>query len=44
MMAHNGRLISQFREAGFLFETEAPNPTRNLISVLGNEQNGVFFM
>ena len=30
-------------QPGFLFESEAPNPTRNLISVLGNEQNGVFF-
>jgi hypothetical protein len=28
---------------GFLFQSEAPNPARNLISVLGNEQNGVFF-
>jgi len=28
---------------GFRFESEAPNPSRNLISVIGNEQNGVFF-
>lgn len=28
---------------GFRFESEAPNPDRNLISVLGSEQNGVFF-
>jgi hypothetical protein len=30
-------------QPGFRFESEAPNPARNLISVLGNEQNGVFF-
>ena len=30
-------------QPGFRFESEAPNPTRNLISVLGKEQNGVFF-
>ena len=30
-------------QAGFRFESEAPNPARNLISVLGDEQNGVFF-
>jgi len=29
---------------GFLFQSEAPNPARNLVSVLGSEQNGVFFM
>lgn len=28
---------------GFVFESEAANPARNLISVLGEEQNGVFF-
>ena len=28
---------------GFMFQSEAPNPAANLISVLGNEQNGVFF-
>lgn len=28
---------------GFLFQSEAPNPARNLVSVLGQEQNGVFF-
>jgi hypothetical protein len=27
----------------FRFETETPNPGRNLVSVLGREQNGVFF-
>ncbi|MGE5112185.1 MAG: hypothetical protein ACM3JB_15080 [Acidobacteriaceae bacterium] len=31
-------------QAGFRFESEAPNPTRNLLSVLGREQNGIFFM
>ena len=30
-------------QAGFQFESEPPNPARNLISVLGREQNGVFF-
>jgi hypothetical protein len=30
-------------ENGFKFESEAPDPSRNLISVLGREQNGVFF-
>jgi hypothetical protein len=30
-------------QEGFRFESEAPNPSRNLISVLGREQNGVFF-
>lgn len=30
-------------QPGFRFESETPNPARNLISVLGNEQNGVFF-
>jgi hypothetical protein len=30
-------------EEGFQFQSEAPNPTRNLISVLGREKNGVFF-
>ena len=29
--------------AGFHFESEAPDPSRNLLSVLGYEQNGVFF-
>lgn len=28
---------------GFMFQSEAPDPTRNLISVLGSERNGVFF-
>jgi hypothetical protein len=30
-------------EPGFQFESQAPNPARNLVSVLGHEQNGVFF-
>jgi|SRR5215472_10374480 len=30
-------------QPGFKFESEAPNPARNSISVLGKEQNGVFF-
>ena len=31
------------QQQGFTFESEAPNPTRNLISVLGRERNGAFF-
>lgn len=30
-------------QEGFSFKSEPPDPTRNLISVLGREQNGVFF-
>lgn len=30
-------------ESGFTFQSEPPNPARNLVSVLGREQNGVFF-
>ncbi|HKT25855.1 MAG TPA: hypothetical protein VJR04_14710 [Terriglobales bacterium] len=30
-------------QEGFTFKSEPPDPTRNLISVLGREQNGVFF-
>ena len=30
-------------EDGFRFESEAPDPNRNLVSVLGREKNGVFF-
>jgi hypothetical protein len=30
-------------QPGFHFESETPDPTRNLVSVLGNEQNGAFF-
>ena len=28
---------------GFEFQSEKPNPARNLYSVIGHEQNGVFF-
>jgi hypothetical protein len=31
------------QQPGFHFESEMPDPARNLISVLGHEQNGVFF-
>lgn len=31
------------KEEGFEFQSEAPDPSRNLISVLGREKNGVFF-
>jgi hypothetical protein len=31
------------QQDGFMFQSEAPNPARNLVSVLGREQNGVFF-
>ena len=31
------------QEDGFTFQSEAPNPSRNLVSVLGREKNGVFF-
>ena len=30
-------------QPGFRFQSEAPNPARNSISVLGREQNGIFF-
>jgi hypothetical protein len=30
-------------QPGFHFESETPNPARNLVSVLGQEQNGAFF-
>lgn len=30
-------------QPGFRFDSELPNPARNLISVLGRERNGVFF-
>ena len=30
-------------QPGFQFESEMPDPGRNLISVLGREQNGAFF-
>lgn len=31
------------QQPGFVFQSEAPDPTRNLLSVLGREKNGVFF-
>jgi hypothetical protein len=31
------------KEDGFQFESEAPDPNRNIVSVLGREKNGVFF-
>ena len=31
------------KEDSFHFESEAPDPNRNLISVLGREKNGMFF-
>jgi hypothetical protein len=30
-------------QAGFSFDSEAPDPTRNIYSVIGHERNGVFF-
>lgn len=30
-------------EEGFHFESEEPNPSRNLFAVIGSERNGVFF-
>jgi len=32
------------QQQGFVFESEPPDPTRNLISVLGRERNGAFFI
>ena len=29
--------------ANFAFQSESPNPARNLYAVIGHEQNGVFF-
>lgn len=31
------------RQPGFVFQSEPANPSANLISVLGQEKNGVFF-
>ena len=39
----NATIAWSAEQPGFRFESEAPNPARNLISVLGNEQNGAFF-
>ena len=30
-------------QAGFSFDSEAPNPTRNIYSVIGHEHSGAFF-
>ena len=30
-------------QGGFTFVSEPPNPDRNLYSIIGHEQNGVFF-
>ena len=30
-------------QSGFQFVSEAPNPARNVYSVIGHERNGVFF-
>jgi hypothetical protein len=31
------------QSAGFAFQSEVPNPARNLYSIIAHEQNGVFF-
>lgn len=31
------------QQGGFAFQSEAPDPTRNRYSIIGYEQNGVFF-
>ena len=31
------------QQEGFQFQSESPDPARNLISVIGREKNGVFF-
>jgi hypothetical protein len=31
------------RQPGFRFQSEAPDPTRNVFAVIGREKNGVFF-
>jgi len=31
------------KQGGFAFQSETPNPARNRYSVIGHEQNGVFF-
>ena len=32
------------QQQGFVFESDPPDPTQNLISVLGRERNGAFFI
>ena len=39
----NATIESSSEQPGFRFQSEAANPARNLISVLGHEQNGGFF-
>lgn len=41
--ATNTTLKWSSEEDGFTFESEAPDPSRNLLSVLGHERNGAFF-
>ena len=42
--AQTGATISwSAAQAGFTFTSENPNPARNFYSVIGHEQNGVFF-
>jgi hypothetical protein len=38
-----GTIAWSAAQAGFMFTSEAPIPGRNLYSVIGHEQNGVFF-
>jgi hypothetical protein len=42
-LSTNATIKWSAEQPGFQFESEAPNPARNLISVLGREKNGVFF-
>ena len=42
--ATNTTIVWSAEQEGFTFESEPANPTRNLISVLGREKNGVFFV
>jgi hypothetical protein len=39
----NATIKWSVEQPGFRFESETPDPARNLISVLGREQNGMFF-
>jgi hypothetical protein len=38
-----GTISWSANQAGFTFTSEPPNPARNFYSVIGHEQNGVFF-
>jgi len=42
-LSTNATIQWSVEQPGFRFDSEPPNPTRNLISVLGREQNGAFF-